>query len=135
MLKFKSIALPKPSEGLSFLGVKELVVPDQSMSLEYILKRFTRGEPLPVGQNVQYGSEMESDFLDVDLEKLAASDLVDKAEYVEKLQEVKAAYEKQQKARADKAKAETEAKAKAAEEKRIRIAARRMAKESKEKLA
>lgn len=126
---FKSIAIPEPSEGLDFTDVVDQVVPDQSMSLEYILKRFTRGEPLPIGHEVSYGSESEG-FLDVDLEKLAASDLVDKAEYIEKLNEVKSAYEKQEKQKAQNARADAEAKAKAAEEKRIRIAARRLAKES-----
>lgn len=128
-MKFKSIALPKPSEGVDYKSEKDEVVPDQSMSLEYILQRFTRGEPLSVGHDVTFVEEVPG-FLDVDLEKLATSDLVDKEEYIDMLRKVKVAYDKQEKKKADDKAAEDALKAKAAEQKRIRIEARKLAKGS-----
>jgi len=127
-MRFKSIAIPKVTQGVSFVGEVDQVVPDQSMSLAYILERFTRGEAVPVGHEGHFDEES-----DIDLEKLQKADLVDKAEYVERLEDVKKRHEKQEKAKAVK-KAEADAlAAKVAEEKRIRIAARKLAKENSAK--
>lgn len=91
MIKFKSVALPSPSVGTDYSKVIDQVVPDQSMSLQEILKRFTRGEKVPVGHEVSYHES------DTDLEKLSKSDLVDKAEFVDKMKEVKVRFDKQEK--------------------------------------
>lgn len=98
-MKYKSIAAPKPSVGLDFSKVKELVLPDQSMSLQDILTRFTRGESLNLAHPVEYGSDA-SLFNDRDLEKLATSDLVDKEEYINHLKEIQSRYEKNEKKKA-----------------------------------
>lgn len=118
-MKFINTALPKPSEGISFIGIKDEVVPDQSMSLQEILERFTRGEAIPVGMQTETGDEDLDNPLNVDLEKMKFADLTDKAEYSEKLEEVKRSYDKQEKKKAAKIAAETAAAQKAAEEKKI----------------
>lgn len=98
-MKYLASALSAPIVGQSNFG-KKIVVPNQSMSLQEILERFTRGEPLNIGRDVQYHES------DDDLEKLQTKDLVDKAEYVEKMKQTQKDFEKQerrrQKAAADK---------------------------------
>lgn len=99
--KSKSIGDGK-SLGLSFDGVEELTVPNQSMSLEEILQRFVRKEKLPIGKDVQYH---ETDY---DLEKLSRMDLTERDEFIAAQKEVQARYDRQKKAAAL-AKAEKEA--------------------------
>lgn len=106
MVKFKSFAWPSPDRGRKPVG-KSLVVPDQSMSLETILARFTRGESVMVGKDVQYHES------DDDLEKVSRMDLVDKAEYTEKLKQTQINFEKQEKLKDQRAKALLKAQAKA----------------------
>lgn len=88
-MKYLSISCPLPSKGRPAMG-KKMVVPDQSMSLEEILARFTRGEAVPIGRD---GSYHESED---DLEKVSRMDLVDKAEFVEKLKQTQKDFEKQE---------------------------------------
>lgn len=87
--------MPAPSVGQKFSGPKK-VVPNQSMSLEEILSRFTRGEPLEIGRDAQFHES------DDDLEKVSHMDLVDKAEFAEKLEDTKRKYDKQEKTKAKK---------------------------------
>lgn len=94
-MKFKSKAHPEPYKG-SDLGGKKITVPDQSMSLKEILQRFVRGEPVPVGRDVQYHESED------DLEKIAHEDLVDQAEFHEKQVETQKTYVREQKAREQK---------------------------------
>lgn len=89
--------MPAPSDGVDFSKEESVVVPDQSMSLQEILERFTRGEPLPVMHETQYGDDDLDNPLNEDLEKMANADLVDKAEYRDRLKEVQVNYEKQEK--------------------------------------
>lgn len=115
-MKFRTESIPTPTKGISFAGIKDQVVPDRSMSLKYILERFTRGEAVPVAHETSEGVQEE------DLEKIRHADLVDKAEYKEKLEEVKKAYDKQEKAKLkkqrelDEQKAQEELQAKIKEE-------------------
>lgn len=74
------------------------------MSLEEILRRFTRGEPLDVDMGGEYGEDDIDNPLNVDLEKLKTADLTEKAEYQERLNEVKTKYEKQEAEKSAKAK-------------------------------
>lgn len=99
MFKYKSIATPAQGKGQSFVGVKKAVVPNQAMSLQEILERFTRGEPLEIGR----GEGQYDDGPD-DLEKLSHMDLVDKAEYVDRLKQTSKQFEKQEKEKARKEK-------------------------------
>lgn len=57
-------------KGQSFVGVKEHVVPMQSMTLREIIRRFVRKEALPISHEGTYNDEYE-----YDLEKLAKEDL------------------------------------------------------------
>lgn len=125
---YKQSARPMADKGISFKGVPNILVPDQGMSLNDILKRFTRGEAVPVGQPVHY--EDAGDRFDIDVEKMQFADMTERAEFSKKLQEVRDEYDRQmkEKAKADKAKAEAEAKKDF--EKRVRIAARKQAKQS-----
>lgn len=91
-MKWKSSSIPTPSKGVVYTD-KKIVVPNQSMSLEEILHRFTRGEPLAIGREVQYHES------DDDLEKVSNMDLVDRQEFVEKLKSTRKEYDKQEKAR------------------------------------
>lgn len=114
MIKFKSTAYPMPSEGKDFKHVVKGVVPNRAMSLKEILERFTRNEALPIGQDAQYHDS------DVDLEKLRHMDLVDRAEYAQKMADVQKQHAQQEKAKHAKAvadaKAKIEAEARAAAE-------------------
>lgn len=122
-MKFKKLAIPEPSEGIDYSDEVSLVIPDQSLSLEEILQRFTRGEELPVGFEGVFDEETEDD-----LEKLGRADLVDKYEYSQKMQEIQKEFEAQEKAR-EKAEREAEEKRQQAElDKKIRIAAKKLAK-------
>lgn len=136
-MKFKKLSIPEPSVGTDYFDVIDQVVPDQSMSLDEILTRFVRGESLPVGFDVQEGDENETrpELADVDLEKLANSDLVDKAEFVDKLKNLQYAYDKQEREKAEIIKAEKQKKFEELDKKRIRMEARKLAKSEKNKLA
>lgn len=57
-------------KSLSFIGIKEVTVPDQSMSLKDIIKRFMRKESLPVQQEGFYEDRFG------DLEKLSHEDVI-----------------------------------------------------------
>lgn len=114
-MKYKKSSLPAPTLGISFIGIKDIVVPDQSMSLEYILKRFTRGEPVAVGHETSEGIQEE------DLEKMKHADLVDKAEFKDRLEQVKTKHAEQE-ARKKKAQKEA-AEKKAAEEQEAKVQA------------
>lgn len=103
-MKFKSIASPLPSAGVKFVG-KKIVIPNQALSLKEILERFTRGEPLEIGRDTTWDDGED------DLEKVAASDLVDKEEFVDRMKEVSTKYQKQEKSKAAKLAAEREKKA------------------------
>lgn len=100
-MKFKSQANPGPSEGLEIKSVKQ-VVPSQAMPLSEILERFTRNEALPIGHAVQYDESEE------DISKLSHMDLVDKAEYVDKLNQTKKKYEAQEKEKSERIRARIE---------------------------
>lgn len=137
-MKFKSIANPEPSLGLDFTGIPEVTVPDQAMGLQDILTRFTRGERLPVNMSPKFDGASEEDLdnpLRVDLEKMADSDFVDKALFSKELEDLKVKHEGYAASRKQKA-AEAKSKAdKEAEDKRIRILARKMAKENSKRSA
>lgn len=98
-MKVKANATPKPTMGYTGTTVK-LTQPNQGMSLQEILERFTRGETLAIGQPVQYHES------DDDLEKVSHMDLVDKEEYIDKLKQTKKDYEIQERKKASKKEAE-----------------------------
>lgn len=125
-MKFKKSSIPVPSEGTDYSNEVDQVVPDQSMSLDEILTRFTRGEQLPVGMDVQEGDDSDNP-LNVDLEKLANSDLVDKEEFIDKLKELQSQYNKQEKEKAEKEAEKKRKEFEALDAKRIRIAAKKLA--------
>lgn len=94
-MKYISKSVPELSQGLSFEGVEELTVPNQSMTLQEILQRFVRKEKLPVGKEVSFS---ESNY---DLEKLSSMDLVERDEFIAEQKRVAARFERQQKAKAE----------------------------------
>lgn len=65
-------------KGKSFKGVKRVTVPNQSMTLAQILKRFVKRESLPLEKEGFY-----EDRYDYDLEKIQREDLVVKDEIME----------------------------------------------------
>jgi len=71
-----------PVKGQSFKGVKKVVVPSQSMTLQEIIKRFVRNEALPVSKEGVY-----EDRYDYDLEKLSKEDLTVQHEVIEEFKE------------------------------------------------
>lgn len=78
----------------SFKGVKKVVVPNQSMTLQQILKRFIKREPLPVEHKGYY-----EDRYDYDLDKVLHEDPVEKSEIFEDVKaNVEAAKQKAEKA-------------------------------------
>lgn len=135
-MKYKLSSIPEPALGVDYSEEVDLVVPDQSMSLEEILYRFTRGESLPVGFDVNFDEDSDmSNPLNVDLEKIANSDLVDREEFIDKLKDVQRRYNEQEKAKAEAEAKRKEEEFKKLDEKRIRLAARKLAKESSNKSA
>jgi len=89
-MKFISIASPVLGAGQRFSG-KKLVVPNQAISLQEILERFTRGEPVAVGQDVSYHES------DDDLEKIQYMDLTERDEFIAQQKETQKSYAKQEK--------------------------------------
>jgi len=83
----------KKYKGQDYSKEVKLTVPNQSMSLEEILGRFVRNEPLQIGKDVNYHES------DDDLEKLARLDPVDKTAYIRKMQEVQDKFQKQEEKR------------------------------------
>lgn len=105
MVKFKSVAWPLPSPGKDFQGEERLTVPDQAMSLQQILDRFVRNEPVAVGKDVQFDEDPDlGNPLNVDLEKLLKMDRVDRDEYFEQVNTLTRQYKKEQDAREKKRK-------------------------------
>lgn len=110
----------------------KLVVPDQSLSLREILKRFTRHEALPIGSNTHYGSdgsidpESDSEF-NIDVEKARYWDLTEKDDFKAMVYAEKARHEKIEKAKADKVKAANAAKQKAEFDSAVQREAAKMA--------
>lgn len=130
---FRSISTPKPSKGLKIVSAQQ-AVPNQSISLAEMLRRFVRKEALPIGHPANFGSdgaidpESESPF-NIDLEKAKHWDLTEKAEFkdavmVERDRVSKIARGKELADKAKKAEAE-----KKAFDKKVRIAARKYAKQ------
>lgn len=110
-MKFKKNSIPEPSLGVSFEGVVDELVPNQSMSLKTILQRFTRGEALAVSHeaDIQFG-DLDGE---TDLEKLKHADLVDKADFIQRMEEVKQKHAEEVRKAEAKVKADKKAKAEA----------------------
>lgn len=70
---------PFKVKGQSFKGVKRQVVPNQSLSLREIVKRFVRREQLPVNHEGLYEERFG------DLEKISKQDIVEQMQRVEEL--------------------------------------------------
>lgn len=79
----------------SFKGVPKIVVPNQSMSLQEILKRFIKRESLPVARQGVYEERFG------DLEKLDKADITEKMDRIEQLKSDIAAFNKREKERAE----------------------------------
>lgn len=129
-MKFLGIAVPPASKGYKVPG-KKLVVPDQSLSLQEILARFTRNEALPIGHNVDWGGvddDAPESELEVDLEKLAKADMTYRDEWKEKAKAISDRYESEERARKAQQAADKEAAEKAKLDRKIRIEARKLAK-------
>lgn len=133
-MKYKGIAIPSPSQGRGATG-KKIVVPDQSMSLKEILTRFVKHESLPVAHKGVYGSdgeidpESESEF-NIDQEKAKHWDLTEKQEFRDKVAEYHEEFEKSRREKAQREAEEKAKKEKAEFDKKVRIAARKYAKEN-----
>jgi len=115
-MKFRAVANPGQSVGQRYSETKE-VVPNMAMSLQEILERFTRGEPLEVGKDVSFDEQGEDD-----LEKVRHMDLVDREEYVNKLKATKKRFDKEERER--KRRFEEAAKMAAIEEQKAELAAK-----------
>jgi len=82
-------------KGQSFVGCKVITVPDQSLSLAEIIRRFTRKEALPIEKEGTYETRFG------DLEKIRDSDLTEQAEHIEHIKEAHKTYVKRVKKKAD----------------------------------
>lgn len=98
----------------SFVGTKVETIPDQSITLKEIIKRFLRKEALPIQKEGLYEDRMG------DLEKMANEDITVQLERAEELKEVLKKAEKQKQDHDNGIKAEAEAKAKADREQLIK---------------
>lgn len=95
--------------GQDFSDEKTVTIPDQSMSLKEILRRFVRRESLPVEHKGVYAEGFG------DLEKMVNEDFVEQEERINELKKkVEDGKAKSRKEADAKAKAEAEAKARAA---------------------
>lgn len=93
-MKTRPLIAPKPSQGVSFVGIKSLVVPNQALSIAEILERFTRGEPVNVGKQVTFHDSED------DIERISHQDIVERSEFVEKLKKVRSDFDLQEKRKA-----------------------------------
>lgn len=116
MIKYIGKAWPTPSKGVDYSDEIVITVPDQSMSLQEILERFTRGESLPIEHE---GSEGETD-LGFDLEKMRSVDLVDRQEFIDKMKDIQNRYADKERAEKNALEQKEQAEKKAALEKEIR---------------
>lgn len=66
-------------KGQSYKNAKVVVVPNQSMSLQEILRRFVRRESLPISKEGTYETRFG------DLEKIQNLDITEKMEHVAKI--------------------------------------------------
>lgn len=119
-LIYKSIASPEPQRPtVDWSKMEKLTVPDQSLSLQDIIDRFSRNEALPIGKQTSYNDEIEIDSVfAVDLEKLGKADIIEQMEHAEQWKQISDVYKEEEKARnakkaAEKAKAQKEAEKKA----------------------
>jgi len=76
--------------GQSFKGSKVCVVPNQSMGLAEILRRFVKRESLPQSKEGVY-----EDRYDYDLEKLSKADLTEQHEVINKVKQDVKRFEKE----------------------------------------
>lgn len=83
-------------KGQDFSNCELLTLPNQAMSLQEIISRFIRAEPLAIGKDVSF---FESED---DLEKLLRLDPVDKDAYIAKMRKVQSDYNTQEELRAQK---------------------------------
>jgi len=95
-------------KGLDFSKEKVVTVPNQAMTIETIIERFTRGERLPVQHEGSYSTKFG------DLEKLKNLDITEKEERAEQLKN----FVGREKEYSDKIKADKAAKVKASRDKR-----------------
>lgn len=72
---------PYTPVGKSFKGVKRCTVPNQSLSLQEIVKRFVRREPLPLTKEGIYEDRFG------DLEKLKHADITEQLDRAKELQD------------------------------------------------
>lgn len=85
-------------KGQDFSKVVDMTVPDQSLSLQEILERFVRNEPLPIGKGGEYDDDADLDNpLSIDLEKIARADMTEVMEYYNALEDLKKRYDAQEK--------------------------------------
>lgn len=89
-MKYLSRSIPDIAKGVKIRG-KKITLPNQSLSLEEILARFTRGEPLEIGK----GEGQYDDGPD-DLEKIGHMDLVERDEFVAKQKETQRKFKQQE---------------------------------------
>lgn len=91
-LSFKQKAIPNPSDGLDLSGEELITVPDQSLSLQEILDRFTRKESLPIANDGLYENDND-EVGETDLGKFHAMDIVDQYSHIENMFEKQKRYE------------------------------------------
>lgn len=87
---------PVKVTGQSFVGVKRVTQPNQSMSLREIVRRFIRRESLPIANQGIFEERFG------DLEKISKSDIVEQLERAEELKSQIKSFNKREKDKADK---------------------------------
>lgn len=92
-MKYRAVTIPGRSKGISFKDIPKVVKPNDALSLEEILERFTRGEALDIGKDPRYHDS------DLDLEKLRGLDPVEREEIIEGLSTVQATFHRQEEER------------------------------------
>lgn len=118
-MRFRAVTTPGPSKGISFKDIPKVVKPNEALSLQEILERFTRGEALDIGKEPRYHDS------ELDLEKLRGLDPIEREEIIEGLSAVQATYRRQEE---EKKKAAVAAEVK-------RLAAEELARKAKENAA
>jgi len=105
----KLILYPKVQpKGLDFSKATVVTVPNQAMTIQTIIERFTRGERLPIKKEGYYSTKFG------DIEKMDNLDITEKMEVAQELKN----FVGREKEYTDKIKADKAAKVKASREKR-----------------
>jgi len=83
--RLRSIATYVPKPGYETIRGKSMTLPDQSLTIQEILTRFSRGLPIGVGKEPIW-NEDDPDFDDDDMTRTPGFDIVDAENFINEIE-------------------------------------------------